>query len=66
MTVRITHTSGPTTLINVSEWRLLTDPTFDLLAMGDHSLETSAKPPIQVTATPAATAHRSAALSSAR
>ena len=29
MTVRITHIGGPTTLIEVGEWRLLTDPTFD-------------------------------------
>jgi L-ascorbate metabolism protein UlaG (beta-lactamase superfamily) len=27
--VRITHIGGPTTLIEVGEWRLLTDPTFD-------------------------------------
>ena len=29
MTVRITHIGGPTALIEVGEWRLLTDPTFD-------------------------------------
>ena len=29
MTVRITHIGGPTTLIEVGGWRLLTDPTFD-------------------------------------
>jgi len=29
MTVRITHIGGPTALIDVGEWRLLTDPTFD-------------------------------------
>ena len=29
MTVRITHVGGPTALIEVGEWRLLTDPTFD-------------------------------------
>jgi L-ascorbate metabolism protein UlaG (beta-lactamase superfamily) len=28
MTVRITHIGGPTALIEVGEWRLLTDPTF--------------------------------------
>lgn len=27
--VRLTHIGGPTTLIEVGEWRLLTDPTFD-------------------------------------
>ncbi|MBC7895629.1 MAG: MBL fold metallo-hydrolase, partial [Cytophagaceae bacterium] len=27
--VRITHIGGPTTLIEVGPWRLLTDPTFD-------------------------------------
>ena len=27
--VRITHVGGPTTLIEVAGWRLLTDPTFD-------------------------------------
>lgn len=27
--VRITHIGGPTVLIEVGEWRLLTDPTFD-------------------------------------
>ena len=27
--VRITHIGGPTTLIEVDDWRLLTDPTFD-------------------------------------
>jgi L-ascorbate metabolism protein UlaG (beta-lactamase superfamily) len=27
--VRITHIGGPTTLIEVDGWRLLTDPTFD-------------------------------------
>ncbi|GAA1018089.1 MBL fold metallo-hydrolase [Acrocarpospora pleiomorpha] len=27
--VRITHIGGPTALIEVGEWRLLTDPTFD-------------------------------------
>jgi L-ascorbate metabolism protein UlaG (beta-lactamase superfamily) len=27
--VRITHVGGPTTLIEVGEWRILTDPTFD-------------------------------------
>jgi L-ascorbate metabolism protein UlaG (beta-lactamase superfamily) len=27
MTVRITHIGGPTALIEVGEWRLLTDPT---------------------------------------
>ena len=29
MTVRITHIGGPTALIDVGEWWLLTDPTFD-------------------------------------
>ena len=29
MNVRITHIGGPTTLIEVGGWRLLTDPTFD-------------------------------------
>ena len=29
MTVRITHIGGPTALIEVGGWRLLTDPTFD-------------------------------------
>jgi L-ascorbate metabolism protein UlaG (beta-lactamase superfamily) len=28
-TVRVTHIGGPTTLIEVDGWRLLTDPTFD-------------------------------------
>ena len=28
MTVRITHIGGPTALLEVGEWRLLTDPTF--------------------------------------
>lgn len=28
-TLRITHIGGPTTLIEVDDWRLLTDPTFD-------------------------------------
>jgi len=27
--VRVTHIGGPTTLIEIGEWRLLTDPTFD-------------------------------------
>ncbi|WBB68632.1 MBL fold metallo-hydrolase [Micromonospora sp. WMMD812] len=27
--VRVTHIGGPTALIEVNEWRLLTDPTFD-------------------------------------
>lgn len=27
--VRVTHVGGPTTLIEVGGWRLLTDPTFD-------------------------------------
>jgi L-ascorbate metabolism protein UlaG (beta-lactamase superfamily) len=27
--VRITHIGGPTALIEVGGWRLLTDPTFD-------------------------------------
>jgi L-ascorbate metabolism protein UlaG (beta-lactamase superfamily) len=27
--VRITHIGGPTTLLEVEGWRLLTDPTFD-------------------------------------
>ncbi|BCJ47053.1 MBL fold metallo-hydrolase [Actinoplanes ianthinogenes] len=27
--VRITHIGGPTTLIEIGEWRILTDPTFD-------------------------------------
>src|SRR4051812_49762954 len=27
--VRLTHIGGPTVLIEVGEWRLLTDPTFD-------------------------------------
>ena len=29
MTTRITHIGGPTALIEVDGWRLLTDPTFD-------------------------------------
>jgi L-ascorbate metabolism protein UlaG (beta-lactamase superfamily) len=29
MNVRLTHLGGPTLLIEVGEWRLLTDPTFD-------------------------------------
>jgi len=29
MTMRITHVGGPTALIEVGGWRLLTDPTFD-------------------------------------
>src|SRR5271157_5682516 len=28
-TLRITHIGGPTALIEVGDWRLLTDPTFD-------------------------------------
>ena len=28
-TVRITHIGGPTALIEIGGWRLLTDPTFD-------------------------------------
>jgi L-ascorbate metabolism protein UlaG (beta-lactamase superfamily) len=27
--IRLTHIGGPTTLIEVEGWRLLTDPTFD-------------------------------------
>jgi L-ascorbate metabolism protein UlaG (beta-lactamase superfamily) len=27
--IRITHIGGPTALIEVEGWRLLTDPTFD-------------------------------------
>ena len=27
--VRLTHSGGPTVLIEVEGWRLLTDPTFD-------------------------------------
>jgi L-ascorbate metabolism protein UlaG (beta-lactamase superfamily) len=27
--VRLTHVGGPTVLIEVGGWRLLTDPTFD-------------------------------------
>ena len=27
--VRVTHIGGPTALIEVGDWRLLTDPTFD-------------------------------------
>ncbi len=33
-TVRLTHIGGPTTLIEVGGWRILTDPTFD--AAGAH------------------------------
>ena len=29
MSVRLTHIGGPTVLIEVDGWRLLTDPTFD-------------------------------------
>src|SRR6185295_19766641 len=29
VTLRITHIGGPTTLLEVDGWRLLTDPTFD-------------------------------------
>lgn len=29
-TIRVTHVGGPTVLIEVGGWRLLTDPTFDL------------------------------------
>ncbi len=29
MNVRVTHIGGPTALIEIGEWRLLTDPTFD-------------------------------------
>ncbi len=29
MDVRLTHIGGPTTLIEVGDWRILTDPTFD-------------------------------------
>jgi L-ascorbate metabolism protein UlaG (beta-lactamase superfamily) len=28
--VRITHVGGPTALIELDGWRLLTDPTFDV------------------------------------
>jgi L-ascorbate metabolism protein UlaG (beta-lactamase superfamily) len=28
-TTRITHIGGPTALLEVGGWRLLTDPTFD-------------------------------------
>jgi hypothetical protein len=28
-TLRVTHIGGPTALIEVNGWRLLTDPTFD-------------------------------------
>ena len=28
-TIRLTHIGGPTTLIEIGPWRLLTDPTFD-------------------------------------
>ena len=34
MNVRLTHIGGPTVLIEVAGWRLLTDPTFD--PAGDH------------------------------
>ena len=27
--VRLTHIGGPTALIEIGDWRLLTDPTFD-------------------------------------
>lgn len=27
--VRVTHIGGPTTLIEIHGWRVLTDPTFD-------------------------------------
>ena len=27
--VRVTHIGGPTVLLEIGEWRLLTDPTFD-------------------------------------
>ncbi|HEU6445882.1 MAG TPA: hypothetical protein VFL61_12560 [Gaiellaceae bacterium] len=27
--IRLTHIGGPTTLIEIDGWRLLTDPTFD-------------------------------------
>jgi L-ascorbate metabolism protein UlaG (beta-lactamase superfamily) len=27
--IRLTHIGGPTTLIEIGGWRLLTDPTFD-------------------------------------
>jgi L-ascorbate metabolism protein UlaG (beta-lactamase superfamily) len=27
--IRITHIGGPTALIEIDDWRLLTDPTFD-------------------------------------
>src|SRR4051794_21598170 len=30
MQARLTHVGGPTVLIEVGGWRLLTDPTFDL------------------------------------
>src|SRR5215218_8891300 len=36
MDVRLTHIGGPTVLIEVGGWRLLTDPTFDP-AGGDYS-----------------------------
>jgi L-ascorbate metabolism protein UlaG (beta-lactamase superfamily) len=92
-TTRITHIGGPAALIEVGEWRLLTDPTFDppgrrysfgwaplpgagmvlttaagarrlggnargLQPWATTQLEAPARPPIHVTATPAATAHR--------
>jgi hypothetical protein len=109
MTVRITHIGGPTALIEVGEWRLLTGPAIAATNLGlidavlvshDHHgdnstppagpcsrrlapssppipgagrlggnarglrpwattlLEAPGRPTIQVTATPAATAHR--------
>ncbi|MEA2418205.1 MAG: hypothetical protein QOE60_411, partial [Thermoleophilaceae bacterium] len=29
MRTRVTHVGGPTLLIEIGDWRLLTDPTFD-------------------------------------
>jgi L-ascorbate metabolism protein UlaG (beta-lactamase superfamily) len=68
MSVRLTHIGGPTVLIEVGGWRLLTDPTFDPpgqkyhFGWGTSSLklagpaiapsEAPGRPTIEITATP--------------
>lgn len=56
--VRITHIGGPTALIEVDGWRLLTDPTFDapgrryFFGWGTTSLQAPGRRTIEITATP--------------
>jgi L-ascorbate metabolism protein UlaG (beta-lactamase superfamily) len=70
--VRITHIGGPTVLLEVGGWRLLTDPTFDppgrryTFGWGSSSRKlTGPAVAAQVTATPCRHGPRSAAPSSA-